>query len=150
MQLRLDKIQEGKLNKTTDSLLTTAKLTDTILVTDEEIKKFKIKSDSACCTYAGQMFLTSHQYLLTNKAIARLSSLQIPLCCGIPIAVYVDGEEIYRAMLWNIFSSFGNESITATLIGDTLTFVNQLPSVPDFRNSFLANKKYLINCLLKR
>jgi hypothetical protein len=150
IQLRFDKIQEVKSNNITDSLLTTAKLTETILVNEEAIKKFKIKLDSACCTYAGQMFLTSHQYLLTNKAVASLSSLQIPLCCGIPIAVFVDGKEIYRAMLWNSFSSFGNESITARLIGDTLTFVNQLPSIPDFRNGSLANKNDLINCLLSR
>ena len=150
VQLRFDKIQEVKSNRITDSLLTTAKLTDTILVTDEEIKKFKIRLDSGCCTYAGQMFLTSHQYILTNKAIARLSLSQISLCCGMPIAVYVDGKEIYRAMLWNSLSSFGNESITATLIGDKLTFVNQLPSIPDVRNGSLANKKDLVNCLLKR
>jgi hypothetical protein len=150
VQLKFDKIQEAKSTKITDSILATAKLTSTILVTDQQIKKFKIKIDTACCIYPGQMFITSHQFTLANKAVARLNSLQIPLCCGIPIAVFVDGKEIYRAMLWNTVSSFGNESITATLIGETLTFVNQLPTIPDFRNSALASKKGKVTCLLQR
>jgi hypothetical protein len=150
VQLRFDETQEIKSGKITDSLLATAKLTNTVLVFDNEIEKFEIRTDSACCTYAGQVFLTSHQYFLTKKAVSRLSSLQIPLCCGIPFAVYVDGKEIYRAMLWNIESSFGNKNITATVFGHTLTLANQLPRITDDRNSALTSKKDLVSCLLNR
>jgi hypothetical protein len=60
----------------------------------------------------------------------------------------IDGKEIYRAMLWNIVSSFGNSSVTITLVKDTLVIVNQLPNVPDFRNNILVAKRPLLNCLL--
>ena len=150
VQLKFVKSQEIRSGKMSDSILATAMLTNTILVSNDEIETFKIKTDSGYCMYAGQPFLTSHQYLLTKKAALRLSSLQVPLCCGIPLAVYVDGKEVYWAMLWNIVSSFGNEGITAILIGHTLTFINQLPAIPDFRNGALVNKRDLVDCLLKR
>jgi hypothetical protein len=96
------------------------------------------------------MFITTHRYLLTSEAVSRLSGLDIPLCGGIPIAIYVDEKEIYRAMLWNVFSSFGNNSLTMVLINDTLIVNNQLPNVPDFESSILTSKKPFISCLLDR
>src|SRR5690606_11373866 len=139
--------QETQSEKMSDSLLATAILTSTILISNDEIQMFEVKTDSACCNYSGQMFLTSHRYVLERSAVSRISSLQIPLCCGIPLAFYVDGKEVYRAMLWNKVSSFDNESITATLFGNTLAVSNQLPAIPDFRNNILVSKENSIICL---
>jgi len=150
VKLKFAKNIDSKSSGVSDGLLTSANPTDSLLVSDTEIKKLEIKTDSACCTYTGQIYLTSHQYTLTKKAVSRLSALQIPLCCGIPFVVYINETEVYRGMLWNVVSSFGNKTITATLIGDKLTITNQLPRIPDFRNSILTLKKPLVNCLLNR
>ena len=53
-------------------------------------------------------------------------------------------------MIWNNLSSFGNKSITLTLVGDTLVVTNQLPSVSDVNDDGLAGTQDLVNCLLKR
>lgn len=145
-----DRDQQVKSGEITDSVLVSAKPTNSILVNNFEVKKFDIRTDTACCTYAGQMIITSHRYLLTNEAVSRLSGLDIPLCCGVPIAIYVDEKEIYRAMLWNVFSSFGNKSLTMVLLNDTLIVNSQLPNVPDFRSSILTSKKQFVSCLLDR
>lgn len=147
IRLQFDKSQQVKPGEVTDSLLALAKSTTSILVDNSDIKRFDIKTDTACCIYAGQMFVTSHRYLLSSKSVSRLSALDIPLCCGIPIAVYVDNKEIYRAMLWNTVSSFGNKSLTMTLTQNTLIITNQLPSVPDFRNTILTSRTSLPDCL---
>jgi len=148
IRLKFDKNHQVKAGEVTDSILTLAKLTTSVLVGKSDIKDFDIKIDTVCCIYAGQMFVTSHHYLLTSKAVSQLSALDIPLCCGIPVAIYVDDKEVYRAMLWNVLSSFGNKSLTMTLIKDTLIVANQLPSVPDFRNNILISKSLLPACLL--
>jgi|GEM_PF-2971035 len=151
IRLKFDKGQQVKPGQVTDSLLALAKLTASTLVDNAEIKKFEIKTDTACCTYAGQMYITSHRYLLTSETVSHLTKLDIPLCCGIPVAIYVDDKEIYRAMLWNVVSSFGNKSLTMTLVNDNLIVNNQLPDVPDFRSSgILTSKKQLVSCLLDR
>ena len=149
VRLEFDKTREQKSQQITDSLLMLAKTTSSILVSDDEIKKFDVKIDTACCTYAGAMYITSHRYLLTKQAVSRLSGLEIPLCCGIPVAILVDGKEVYRAMLWNPISSFGNKSLTATLVQDTIVVVNQLPNVSDFRNGTMTTKAPLLKCLLR-
>jgi hypothetical protein len=150
IRLQFDKSQQVKPGEVTDSLLALAKLTTSILVDNSDIKRFDIKTDTACCIYAGQMYVTSHRYLLSSKSLLRLSALDIPLCCGIPVAMYVDNKEIYRVMLWNMVSSFGNKSLTMTLAQNTLIITNQLPSVPDFRNSILTSKNSLPDCLLDK
>jgi hypothetical protein len=150
VRLEFDKSRDQKSQEITDSLLMLAKSTGSVLVSDNEIKKFDIKTDTACCTYAGAMYITSHRYSLTKQAISRLSGLNIPLCCGIPVAILVGSKEVYRAMLWNVVSSFGNKSLTMILLQDTLVVVSQLPNVPDFRKSILTSKRPLIECLLDR
>jgi hypothetical protein len=150
IKLRFEKTLESKLGNINDSLLKLAEPTTSVLANNVGIKKLKIGSDSACCNYVGMYSLTSHYYSLTKEAVSRLEALQIPLCCGIPIAVYINNREIYRAMLWNSLSSFANNSITATLFNDELIFVNQLPKIPDFRNGILRKKNHLVDCLLSR
>ena len=151
IRLKFDKNQQVKPGEVTDSLLALAKLTTSTLLDNSDIKNFDIKTDTACCIYAGQMFVTSHRYWLTSKAALQLSTLDIPLCCGIPVAVYIDNKEIYRIMLWNVLSSFGNKSLTMTLLNDTLIVNSQLPNVPDFRSSgILTIKKQSVSCLLGR
>ena len=127
-----------------------AKPTGSVLVHDNEIERFDVKTDTACCIYAGRMFITSHRFSLTKQAASRLSAMGIPLCCGIPAAIVINGKEVYRAMLWNNLSSFGNKSLTMTLLQDTLILINQFPNVPDFRSSILTTKTPLVNCLLNR
>ncbi len=146
IRLQLDKNKIVKTGEVTDSLLKLAKLTINELLENSDIKKFDVKTDSACCHYAGQIYLTSHQYLLTSEAVSKLSSLDIPLCCGIPVAIYIDEKEIYRAMLWNVYSSFVNKSMTATLVQGSLIITNQLPSIPEFTNNDLL-RKILPECL---
>jgi hypothetical protein len=145
IKLQLDKNQIVKPGGVTDSLLKLAKLTS-ILLENSDIQKFDVKTDSACCNYFGQIYLTSHQYLLTSEAVSKLSTLDIPLCCGIPVAIYIDDKEIYRAMLWNVYSSFGNKSMTVSLVQSSLIITNQLPSIPDIRNNDLF-RKILPKCL---
>ena len=148
IRLRFENNQQIKQGKITDSLLALAKLTTSTLIDNADIKTFELKIDSACCTYAGQIFTTSHRYVLTSETVSHLASLDIPLCCGIPVAIYIDDKEVYRAMLWNVVSSFGNKSLTMTLVNDTLIVNNQLPNVPDFLSSgILTNNKQLANCL---
>ncbi len=150
IKLKFDTIQQVKPIEVTDSLLAIATLTTTILADNSDIVKFEIKIDTVCCSYVGQMYVTSHRYLLTSKSASQLSALNIPLCCGIPAAVYVDGKEVYRAMLWNVLSSFGNKSVTITLVKDTLIVTNRLPRAPDFNNGILTDKSLLPECLLDK
>lgn len=117
--LEFDRSHRQNPQEITDSLLMLAKPTTFTLVHSKEIKKFEVKTDTACCTYAGQMLITSHQFSLTKQAASRLSTLKVPLCCGIPVAILVDNKEVYRATLWNAVSSFANKCLTMTLLQDT-------------------------------
>jgi hypothetical protein len=150
VRLVFDETHTQRTQELTDSLLVLAKTTGSILVHDNEIKSFEVRTDTACCTYAGQMFITSHWFSITKQAASRLSGLDIPLCCGVPVAIVVNSKEVYRAMLWNTGSSFGNKSLTMTLQHDTLAVVSPPPNVPDFRSSILKTKTPLVNCLLNR
>jgi hypothetical protein len=154
VRLKFDKTTELKSKVINDSLLMLAVPTDTTLAGNSDIRKFEVKIDTlradTAITNEGMFLITSHRIILTTDAASRLVRFQIPLCCGIPVALMLDGKEIYRAMLWNPVSSFGNKSITMTLIGDELVIVNQLPKVTDDRNSILKSKSALVNCLLGR
>jgi hypothetical protein len=88
-----------------DRVLLLAKATDSLLISDSAIKKFRIETETIYGTYES-MLITSHQYELTDESVSRLSSLQIPLRCGMPVAVKVCGIEVYRGMLWHPVSSF--------------------------------------------
>ncbi len=141
VQLRLD---NG------DTSLYFAKLTKKTLIVNSDIKHYEVRTDTGCCTYVGKVYSRSHHFALTKQAVARLFLLKIPLNGGIPVAVYVDNNEIYRARLWNPLSSFGNQSITMTLTRDTIIVTNELPVKADFHNQELTQKIPVIKCLLNR
>jgi hypothetical protein len=67
-----------------DRVLLLAKTTDSLLISDSDIRKFRIETETMYGTYAS-MLITSHKYELTDEAVSRLSALQIPLCCGMPV-----------------------------------------------------------------
>jgi hypothetical protein len=150
VRLEFEKTRQVGPEEITDSLLALARPTSYVLVEDSEISGFQIRTDTACCNYAGPIIGTSHRYSLADKARARLLALNIPLCCGIPVAVYIDNEEVYRASLWNPLSSFGSRCLAMTLIRDGLMVANHLPIVADSGDSILTKKSYLLKCLLER
>lgn len=150
VQLKFDKNPPAKAGAVTDSLLALATETDTILLDHTSILQFIVKTEPVCCTYSKHSSTTSHFFRLSGKTASPLTNTPIPLCCGVPVAIYINDKEIYRAMLWNPVSSFSNNSVTAILVQDTLMVSNGLPGVPDTLHGILANTKSLPDCLFKK
>jgi hypothetical protein len=126
IRLKFDERFQPNGEQLSQRVLSLAKPTDSILVDNEDVMSFSLHTDTACCTYAGSMFITSHKYELTDEAATRLSKLQIPLCCGLPVALKIGGKEVYRGILWNPFSSFASKSVTITLVDKTMIVTNRL------------------------
>jgi hypothetical protein len=133
-----------------DSILAAAKTTNNILVSDTEINRFEKKIDTSFITNSEYIYKTTLQIVLKDKAVSRLSNLDIPLSCGIPVGVYINEKEEFRFSLWNIISSFGSETITANLWGNKLVLQNQLPNNADSSINFLMKNNVFLNCLYKR
>jgi hypothetical protein len=148
VRLKFDDTFKPNGEQVNTRVLLLAKSTDVILINNTDITKFSIQTDTICCTYPGYMYVTYHQFELIEKAAVRLAGLEIPLCCGVPVALKIDDKEIYRAMLWNSLSSFGNKSVTMTLVENDLIITNQLPNVPGYVNDILVSKYSGIRCLL--
>jgi hypothetical protein len=134
----------------TDSILNLPTTQKEILVHNREIKTIEISSDSMNCNAEGALVIKSLQYTLTPAAIMRLTALDIPLCCGIPVAVKLNNVELYRAVLWNPVSSFSNKCVTMFLIQDKLIVTNQLPEVPDGKILIHTKASFEVTCLLSR
>lgn len=150
VQLKFDKNPPATAGAVTDSLLALAAETDTILLDHTSILQFTVKTEPVCCIYTNHVITTSHLYRLSGKTAPPLTNTTIPLCCGVPVAIYINDKEIYRAMLWNPVSSFGSNSVTAMLVQDTLMVSNGLPGVPDSLHGILANSKSMPDCLFKK
>lgn len=129
--------------------LARAQPSGSILLGNSEISDFAIKSDTVPGE-SGTMVFSSHLFTVDSQAAAQLSKIDIPLCCGIPVVLYVGEKELYRGMLWNVFSSFSNESLTMTLVQNTIIVRTALSAVDDSKNASLVNENSLPQCLLKK
>jgi len=124
--------------------LDSLEFTDQVLVRTTDVNGIQRKIDTACCTYAGAVYFTSYRVKLSSDCVSRMAHLNIPLCCGIPVAIFQNGKEKFRARLWNIFSSFSTTDVVIILSGQNITIQNQLPNVNDQLNSKLIENELLL------
>jgi hypothetical protein len=150
VRLEYEKSIEHKSSMMKDSILAAAKTTNNILVSNTEIKRFEKKIDTSFITNSEYIYKTTLQIVLKDKAVSRLSNLEIPLSCGIPVGVYINEKEVFRFSLWNIISSFGSETITANLWGNKLVLQNQKPNIADSSKKNLMENNIILNCLSNR
>lgn len=145
-QVKTCKVEITRLAQTNersaDSLLSLATITNDVIINSGDVITILKKIDTSCCIYPGFIYVTSFKIRLTREAAKRLSNLKIPLCCGIPVSVSTDGNELFRGLLWNAVSSFGTKNIALTQIGQDLIVVNQVPQVADHINSALSQVQF--------
>jgi hypothetical protein len=79
VKLKFAKNIDSKSSGVSDGLLTSANPTDSLLVSDTEIKKLEIKTDSACCTYTGQILPHFSPVHIDKESRFPLSALQISI-----------------------------------------------------------------------
>jgi len=137
VRLELDSLSSFA-NISADSALNIARITNSLILDNMDILSVRAKVDSGCCWYGGTIYSTKHLIAITEQAALRLHKMSIPLDSGIPVCLRIDGVEIYRGFLWNVFSSFGNRSITLIQTGNMLTVTNRLPAIGDHVASQLA------------
>jgi len=125
-------------------------LGDSILINDTELKNYLIKADTFKIHDTIVLIQDHHSIILDSNAIKRLKDSTPSICCGVPFAILVDGQIIYRGYFWNSFSSFGSDWITVFISENRLDILRKLP---DMSSRDLINDpredKLLFDCLKK-
>lgn len=93
--------------------------------------------------------LHKHSFIVVPAVIARIDSLNIPLCCGRQFVIKVNDEIIYPGYFWNIYSSFGCKATTAFASGNSISLHQISQGLSAVGNNDVRNNPTLLDCLKK-
>jgi len=111
---------------------------DEPFITDDEIISFSILSSKI---REGRIFK------VPESVTKRINKLKIPLCCGKPFALLVNGTIVYTGYFWNLVSSFGCKGIFVFASDDELRF-RRLPDFGSENNVWdIRQDSDLFDCL---
>ena len=115
-------IARDSTNLMTNFSATIEDLENEPFITNNEIISFSIINHTT-----DNRIVESHFFEVSESVTMRIKELKIPLCCGKPFALLVNGSIAYTGYFWNFYSSFGCDGICAVAGGDTILIERKLP-----------------------